>query len=712
MAEDGWVLSIDFGTTYSLAAWWREGRSVEVLDVSGDRRVPSVVHVDGERIVVGRVAEDLASSDPARALRTPKRRLGDPAPAVLGGQAHDVSDLVAALLGHVAGEAFRHHGTAPDVVRLTHPAAWGGARRQALVDAAGRAGLGEVDLVAEPVAAAISYAAESGLGAGGRVLVYDLGGGTFDTAALESTAEGFVVIGRPGGDQTVGGELFDELVVNEIGERLDPGAWNELQVSDDPMWRQAAARLRVEARRAKEALSSYPWVDVLVPLPWGMVQHRLTQAELRAIIEPHIADTVEILAETAEMAGLSGADIDAIHLVGGASRTPLVPELVSAAFPGTTVSQRGDPKAAVAMGAAHPMAAQGRIGRRRSADGDARGPGAGPVPTGPPPPRPPTADAPPPPTPAHATTSPGDAAPPAPPAASGAATNGTNRVLLVVALVAVVAVVGLGAMLAGLMIGGGGDGDGDDLVASDDTSPADDTDDADADASDSAAATTTAPAGDTLSADDLPLDDLLGGLGDASSRTEREPAGPGDEALAAALLRADDLPGDGWREEAPAPIDGLCGHTPAEQPDAAEEIAFGAGAAFELRGVYSGIARYGDAAAARAAFDDEAANAAGCGSSQLDPVGLGVPFDAETSVLDTADVGVTLPDGCDDVAAWVVEIGDELLGLSLAAVHVSGLCGDVVTTVQVHVNERADALTPEWAAALDLALADAAAVAG
>ncbi|MDY7099694.1 MAG: Hsp70 family protein [Actinomycetota bacterium] len=384
-----WVLSVDLGTSYSLAAWWRQGRSVEVLDIGGERRVPSVVYVDDQRTVVGRIAEDLATADPSRALRTPKRRLGDPAPAVLGGRAHDVGDLVAALFAHIYNEAVRHHGSAPEVVRLTHPAAWGGARRQALVDAANRAGITNTHLVAEPVAAAVSYAAETTMNHGDRVLVYDLGGGTFDTAALESTPEGFVVIGRPGGDQTVGGELFDELLVNEIGERLDPATWDELQVSDDPTWRQTAARLRAEARRAKEALSSYPWVDVLVPLPSGIVQQRLTQADLRAIIEPHIADTVDILTETAAMAGLTENDIDAVYLVGGASRTPLVPELVSAAFANTTVSQRGDPKAAVATGAAHPNAAHGRIGHRRSMDeGAASVPPTGP-PTGaggPPPP--------------------------------------------------------------------------------------------------------------------------------------------------------------------------------------------------------------------------------------------------------------------------------------------------------------------------------------
>ncbi|MDY7099692.1 MAG: Hsp70 family protein [Actinomycetota bacterium] len=697
MAEPaGWVLSVDLGTSYSLAAWWRQGRSVEVLDIGGERRVPSVVYVDDQRTVVGRIAEDLATADPSRALRTPKRRLGDPAPAVLGGRAHDVGDLVAALFAHIYNEAVRHHGSAPEVVRLTHPAAWGGARRQALVDAANRAGITNTHLVAEPVAAAVSYAAETTMNHGDRVLVYDLGGGTFDTAALESTPEGFVVIGRPGGDQTVGGELFDELLVNEIGERLDPATWDELQVSDDPTWRQTAARLRAEARRAKEALSSYPWVDVLVPLPSGIVQQRLTQADLRAIIEPHIADTVDILTETAAMAGLTENDIDAVYLVGGASRTPLVPELVSAAFANTTVSQRGDPKAAVATGAAHPNAAHGRIGHRRSVDHDQSGtagvagaaglasaPGGGappPVvgPTDPPRPAPagggppsfggPTA--PPgggPGTGADPTAPPaahhgyGAAAPPLPGATGtgppppgggrpGGNDNGNNTAWVVATIGAAALVVLAGALVVVALV-----------LRSDDDERAD------------GDPTSTLPPSTT---ETTAPEVTTTGPAPTTVPTTTAPGGPD---LDAALITIGDLPASGSWSQVPVEEDTLlCDAVPTYQPEDTAEIAFND--LFAGDGVYESIERYADPTTAQAALDEAVQAIRDC---PVDTVTIGgLDYNATAAAISATEAGLTPPPNC-DMAVTTIQLTDSS---GFATIHVATIgtrCNDVIIALQV-----------------------------
>ncbi|MDY7105491.1 MAG: Hsp70 family protein, partial [Actinomycetota bacterium] len=347
-----WVLAIDLGTSYSLAASQRLGGAAEVLEIGGLRRVPSIVYADDGGPVVGRVALELASSAPARAIRTPKRRLGDPTPAILGGRPHDVTDLVAALLRHIHGEAVRHHGSAPALVRLTHPARWGTARRRGLVAAAERAGLGRVELVAEPVAAAVAYAREARVPVGARVLVYDLGGGTFDTAVLQASADGFDVLGEPGGDETIGGELFDELLVAEVAERaLEPDVREQLLTSDDDLWRRAAVLLQSEVCRVKELLSEHPSTDCLVSLPVGMVSERITRDDLRTIVEPYLAETMEVVRDTLAMAGVDVADLAAVHLAGGASRMPLVAELVAETLPGVPLSRRGDPKAAVALGA-------------------------------------------------------------------------------------------------------------------------------------------------------------------------------------------------------------------------------------------------------------------------------------------------------------------------------------------------------------------------
>jgi actin-like ATPase involved in cell morphogenesis len=351
-----WTLAVDFGTSYTVAAVRADGRTPQAIEIRGDRRVPSVVLVtdDGNaapRIEVGRVAEDLSATRPGSVLRAPKRRLGEPAPVVLGGRPYQVVDLVGVLLRDIYDEAVRHQGSAPARVCLTHPATWSRPRLARLLEAAAKVGLADVMLIAEPVAAALAYAAEANVPDGAHVAVYDLGGGTFDTTVLRADGGSFSVVGRPGGDANLGGELFDELLVNLIGERLDPAIWDELQVSDDLPWRQAAAALRNEVRRAKESLSSAPGAELLLPLPGGMVHEKLSQADLETVVTPYIDESVRLLVQSVRDAGVDPTQLASVYLVGGASRMPIVERKLAEALPGVPISRRGDPKTAVAVGA-------------------------------------------------------------------------------------------------------------------------------------------------------------------------------------------------------------------------------------------------------------------------------------------------------------------------------------------------------------------------
>jgi molecular chaperone DnaK len=354
-AHGPWTLAIDFGTSFTVAAVRVDGRAPEALEIGGDRRTPSVVLVDStdgaDRMIVGRVAEDLSSTRPGSVVRAPKRRLGEPAPIVLGGKPYQTVDIAGALLRHVYDEAVRHQGSPPSRVCLTHPATWSRPRLARLLEAAAKAGLADVALIAEPVAAAMAYAADTTIPDGAHVAVYDLGGGTFDTTVLRAEHGSFTVIGRPGGDANLGGELFDELLVNLIGERLDPKIWDELQVSDDLPWRQAAAALRNEVRRAKEALSSAPLAELLLPLPGGMVHEKLSRAELDAVVAPYVEESVRVLVQSVRDAGIDPAALTSVYLVGGASRMPIIETALARELPGVAISRRGDPKTAVAIGA-------------------------------------------------------------------------------------------------------------------------------------------------------------------------------------------------------------------------------------------------------------------------------------------------------------------------------------------------------------------------
>ena len=347
-----WILAIDFGTSYTVAAARVEGRAPEIVEIAGERRMPSVVMVDPQGdVFVGRTAEDLSVTHPGSTLRALKNRLGDQTPAILGGRPHQVVTLVAALLREVYDHVVEQFGSEPTEVRLTHPATWNQPRLNRLIEAAAKAGLPNPLLVPEPVAAALSYAADVGIESGRPIVVYDLGGGTFDSAVVTARNGGFTVVGRPGGDQHIGGELFDELIVNHIGSQLEPDAWEAIQVGEDPLWRQIGAAIRNEARKAKEALSSHPYVNVLVPLPAGLRQVRLTRDEFHDMVRPYIAETVATLQRCITEAGVQPGDLAGISLVGGSSRSPIVEEMVRAAFPMVPISRRGDPKATVAAGA-------------------------------------------------------------------------------------------------------------------------------------------------------------------------------------------------------------------------------------------------------------------------------------------------------------------------------------------------------------------------
>jgi len=318
-----WILAIDFGTSYTVAAVRVDDRPPEVIEVGGERRIPSVVLVDGDAgILVGRPADDLSVTHPGNTLRAIKNRLGDQSPVILGGRPYQIVNLVAALLRDVYAQIVEQMGGEPPTeVRLTHPATWSLPRMNRLLEAAAKAELPNTVLVPEPVAAALSYATDVGLQSGQQIVVYDLGGGTFDSAVVASRNGEFVIVGRPTGDQNIGGELFDEMLVNYIGEQLEPEVWDAILIGEDLVWQQVGVTLRNEARRAKEALSSHPYVNVIVPLPTaGLWQVRLTRVEFDDLVRPFINETVTLLQRCVHEAELRPSDLAGISLVGGSSR--------------------------------------------------------------------------------------------------------------------------------------------------------------------------------------------------------------------------------------------------------------------------------------------------------------------------------------------------------------------------------------------------------
>ena len=393
-----WAIGIDFGTSRSagavseldvrrLAPDPTTGKAiapimaptVSPLEIEGNRWIPSMVlrAPDGQ-LVVGAAADNLAGVYPDRLERTPKRSLGTAAPLLLGGEPIDPCDAVAAVMRVIVAEGRLRQGEDPAGCVVTHPVRWAGVRRAALAEAAERAGLGEVQLVEEPVAAAIHYASEH-VELGAHVGVYDLGGGTFDTALLQRTERGFEVVGVPGGDENIGGENFDHRLFRYFGSCLaeeDAGLWEQMMTSDDRKWKRAALDLLVQARRAKEALSSYTSTQVFVPVADRDIV--VNRSQFEAMIIDDVEHTVGLMEDTVIDAGLRIDDLAAIFLVGGSSRMPLVAQMVTERF-GSRVITRDEPKGVVALGAARLAALRFLVPRQRPAAAAPAGPVPSPI---------------------------------------------------------------------------------------------------------------------------------------------------------------------------------------------------------------------------------------------------------------------------------------------------------------------------------------------
>jgi len=351
----GWDLAIDFGTSFTTTATLVDGRT-EVLEIDGSKYVPSLVCVDEDgTILVGRDAVNEAVMAPERTERVPKRALVASEQVLLGGRTIATVDLVAAVLARVAGEATRRFsGRRPGRVLLTHPARWqaGGPELRRLTEAAERAGLGEPDLVAEPVAAAHHYVRSGDpVPDGGMIGVYDFGGGTFDTAVLRRRRDGFELAGSPGGDVALGGEDLDATfmeILAEHAEALDPDAWNELWEATGRVAERHRTLLRRDVTQAKEALSRLPAVNLWVPGYDDEI--RVTRREYERAVEPLLARSVEELTDTIARAGTTPDALVDVYLTGSTSRTPRISALLAELL-GHVPGMRDDPKAVVALGA-------------------------------------------------------------------------------------------------------------------------------------------------------------------------------------------------------------------------------------------------------------------------------------------------------------------------------------------------------------------------
>jgi actin-like ATPase involved in cell morphogenesis len=351
-----YVLAIDVGTSFTAAAIARTDRIAPPVPESlplGLRgmSVPSVVYYPEEGpILVGEAAERRGLDSPDRVVREFKRRIGDDVPIAVGTLSLQAEDVFATMAGWVVDRAAEREGEPPSHVILSHPAAWGGHRTAVIQEALAARGLPDVTLISEPEAAALHYASQVRVEEGSTIAVYDLGGGTFDTAILRKADAGrFEFLGRPDGIEGLGGADFDAAVLRHVAAHAGE-AFAALNPADAAALA-ALARLRRECVEAKEALSADSEASISVFLPGVHQQVRLVRAELEAMIEEPLRETVDALERSLDELGLEADDLSAVLLIGGSSRIPLVAQLISEQLD-RPIAVDADPKSSICLGAA------------------------------------------------------------------------------------------------------------------------------------------------------------------------------------------------------------------------------------------------------------------------------------------------------------------------------------------------------------------------
>ncbi|WP_069884058.1 Hsp70 family protein [Streptomyces luteocolor] len=347
------VLAIDFGTSASSAALLTDG-GVRLLKErsTGSWTWPSAVCLRDDTLLIGTPAEHRKKVRPELYRAEFKRDVGQDAPIPLGERSFTPGDLVARVLAAFRDEAARLLGAPVERAVLTVPAAYGPADpRRGVMLAAGRAaGFTAVELLAEPAAAAYAPVAGAPLGPGRTVLVYDFGGGTFDAALVRLRDGGsHEVLGHDALDDC-GGSDIDALLLAEIRER--GGA--ELAAALSPAVPVAARRNVLElgdlARRLKHQLSADSFVEDVFAPAGALVE--LDRKRFVTIVTPLLARTVDCCRALLATAGLTADQVDAVLLVGGTTRMPVVAELLGRALD-RPLRHVEDPELAVAHGAAH-----------------------------------------------------------------------------------------------------------------------------------------------------------------------------------------------------------------------------------------------------------------------------------------------------------------------------------------------------------------------
>ena len=344
------IIGIDLGTTNSCVAVIEGGEAVVIPNAEGARTTPSVVAFkkDGER-VVGRVAKQQAVSNPDRTVSSIKREMGTAHKVTIDGKAYTPQEISAMILTKLKQDAEAYLGDTVTEAVITVPAYFTDAQRQATKDAGKIAGLNVKRIINEPTAAALAYGIDKETDQ--KIMVYDLGGGTFDVSIIEM-GDGVQEVLATAGNNRLGGDDFDQKIVNWMidGFKAETG----VDLSTDKM---AVQRLREAAEKAKIELSGSTTSNINLPFITAdatgpkHLDMTLSRAKFNELTSDLVNSTMGPVKQALSDSGLSASQIDKVLLVGGSTRIPAVQEAVKN-FMGKEPFKGINPDECVAMGAA------------------------------------------------------------------------------------------------------------------------------------------------------------------------------------------------------------------------------------------------------------------------------------------------------------------------------------------------------------------------
>jgi len=347
----GKIIGIDLGTTNSCVAVIEGGNPTVIANSEGGRTTPSVVGFkDGERLV-GQVAKRQAVANPDRTVISIKREMGTDYKVKIDDKSYSPQEISAMILSKLKADAESYLGAPVTQAVITVPAYFNDSQRQATKNAGKIAGLEVLRIINEPTAAALAYGLDKGEHKNQKILVYDLGGGTFDVSILE-IGDGVFEVMSTNGDTRLGGDDFDNRIMDLLVEEFKKE--NGIDLSNDKL---AMQRLKEAAEKAKIELSTLTQTTISLPFITAdatgpkHLEYTLTRAKFENMISDLVEKTISCVKKAVSDAGIQLSDINNVVLVGGSTRVPCVVEALEKEI-GKQAFKGINPDECVAVGAA------------------------------------------------------------------------------------------------------------------------------------------------------------------------------------------------------------------------------------------------------------------------------------------------------------------------------------------------------------------------